>query len=93
MLNLKAIAGEFTVQGRHIDLSKLPVFTENSEKVTRIQFWRQPESGIANLYINETWEGDGGAVDTETASFLQTKTLEQLYQWVLKEMKLTKYSS
>ena len=74
VLNLKAIAGEFTVQGRHIDLSKLPVFTENSDKGNyRIQFWRQPESGIANLYINETWEGDGGAVDTETASFLQNK--------------------
>ena len=74
VLNLKAIAGEFTVQGRHIDLSKLPVFTENSEKGNyRIQFWRQPESGIANLYINESWEGDGGAVDTETASFLSNR--------------------
>ena len=74
VLNLKAIAGEFTVQGRHIDLSKLPVFTENSDKGNyRIQFWRQPESGIANLYINESWVGDGGDVDTETASFLQNK--------------------
>ena len=74
VLNLKAIAGEFTVQGRHIDLSKLPVFKENSDKGNyRIQFWRQPESGIANLYINESWVGDGGDVDTETASFLQNK--------------------
>ena len=74
VLNLKAIAGEFTVQGRHIDLSKLPVLTENSDKGNyRIQFWRQPESGIANLYINESWVGDGGDVDTETASFLQNK--------------------
>jgi peptide/nickel transport system substrate-binding protein len=74
VLNLKAIAGEFTVQGRHIDLSKLPVFKENSDKGNyRIQFWRQPESGIANLYINQSWEGDGGAVDTETAKFLNNR--------------------
>ena len=32
VLNLKAIAGEYTVQGRHIDLSKLAVFKENSDK-------------------------------------------------------------
>ena len=73
VLNLKAIAGEFTVQGRHIDLSKLPVFKENSDKGNyRIQFWRQPESGIANLYINESW-GDGPNGDPETASFLGNK--------------------
>jgi peptide/nickel transport system substrate-binding protein len=73
VLNLKAIAGEFTVQGRHIDLSKLPVFKENSDKGNyRIQFWRQPESGIANLYINESW-GDGPNGDAETASFLTNK--------------------
>ena len=73
VLNLKAIAGEFTVQGRHIDLSKLPVFKENSDKGNyRIQFWRQPESGIANLYINESW-GDGANGEPELASFLTNK--------------------
>ena len=73
VLNLKAIAGEFTVQGRHIDLSKLPVFKENSDKGNyRIQFWRQPESGIANLYINESW-GDGANGEPELASFLRNK--------------------
>mgnify|MGYP003960940579 FL=1 len=73
VLNLKAIAGEFTVQGRHIDLSKLPVFKENSDKGNyRIQFWRQPESGIANLYINESW-GDGDNGEPELASFLTNK--------------------
>ncbi|NCG34892.1 MAG: hypothetical protein GWO78_02710 [Dehalococcoidales bacterium] len=73
VLNLKAIAGEFTVQGRHIDLSKLPVFKENSDKGNyRIQFWRQPESGIANLYINESW-GDGAHGEPELASFLTNK--------------------
>ncbi|MEC7870552.1 MAG: ABC transporter substrate-binding protein [Chloroflexota bacterium] len=70
VLNLKAIAGEYTVQGRHIDLSKLAVFKENSDKGNyRIQFWRQPESGIANLYINEDW-GRGPNGEPELASFL-----------------------
>lgn len=73
VLNLKAIAGEFTVQGRHIDLSKLAVFKENSDKGNyRIQFWRQPESGIANLYITESW-GEGEFGDAETGSFLTNK--------------------
>jgi len=73
VLNLKAIAGEFTVQGRHIDLSKLAVFKENSDKGNyRIQFWRQPESGIANLYITESW-GEGEYGDAETGSFLTNK--------------------
>ena len=66
VLNLRAIAGDFTVMGRHIDISKLPVFLENADKGDfRVQFWRQPESGIANIYFNESWDGDA-----ELASFL-----------------------
>ena len=59
VLNLKAIAGDFTVQGRHIDISKLPLFLQNAESVGyRVQFWRQPQSGIANVYFNESWDGN-----------------------------------
>ena len=59
VLNLRAIAGDFTVQGRHIDIAKLPIFLENAEAQDyRVQFWRQPESGIANLSFNESWDGD-----------------------------------
>jgi len=59
VLNLRAIAGDFTVMGRHIDIAKLPIFLENApDQNYRIQFWRQPESGIANLYFNESWNGD-----------------------------------
>ena len=59
VLNLKAIAGDFTVQGRHIDISKLPLFLQNAESVGyRVQFWRQPQSGIANVYFNESWAGN-----------------------------------
>ena len=48
-------------------------FKENSDKGNyRIQFWRQPESGIANLYINESW-GDGANGEPELASFLTNK--------------------
>ena len=59
VLNLSALAGNYTVMGRHINLAKLPLFLENAESVGyRVQFWRQPQSGIANLYINETWDGN-----------------------------------
>ena len=67
VLNLSAIAGNYTVMGRHINLAKLPLFLENAESVGyRVQFWRQPQSGIANLYINESWDGNA-----EIQSFLQ----------------------
>ena len=67
VLNLSAIAGNYTVMGRHINLAKLPLFLQNAESVGyRVQFWRQPQSGIANLYINETWDGNA-----EIQSFLQ----------------------
>ncbi len=68
VLNLSALAGNYTVMGRHINLAKLPLFLENAESVGyRVQFWRQPQSGIANLYINETWDGNA-----EIQSFLQS---------------------
>ncbi len=66
-LNNRALAGDYTVMGQHINLAKLPLFLENAESVGyRVQFWRQPQSGIANLYINETWDGNA-----EIQSFLQ----------------------
>ncbi|MEE8046266.1 MAG: ABC transporter substrate-binding protein, partial [Dehalococcoidia bacterium] len=67
VLNLRAIAGDFTVMGRHIDIAKLPVFLENATAADyRVQFWKQPQSGIANISFNESWDGDA-----ELASFLQ----------------------
>ena len=67
VLNLSALAGNYTVMGRHINIAKLPLFLENAESVGyRIQFWRQPQSGIANIYVNETWDGNA-----EIQSFLQ----------------------
>ena len=67
VLNLSALAGNYTVMGRHINIAKLPLFLENAESVGyRIQFWRQPQSGIANIYVNETWDGNA-----EIQSYLQ----------------------
>ena len=67
VLNLSALAGNYTVMGRHINIAKLPLFLENAESVGyRIQFWRQPQSGIANIYVNETWDGNA-----EIQSFIQ----------------------
>ena len=67
VLNLSALAGNYTVMGRHINIAKLPLFLENAESVGyRIQFWRQPQSGIANIYVNETWDGNA-----EIQSYIQ----------------------
>ena len=67
VLNLRAIAGDFTVMGRHIDIAKLPVFLENATAADyRVQFWKQPQSGIANVSFNESWDGDA-----ELATFIQ----------------------
>ncbi len=67
VLNLSALAGNYTVMGRHINIAKLPLFLQNAESVGyRVQFWRQPQSGIANIYINESWDGNA-----EIQSFLQ----------------------
>ena len=67
VLNLRAIAGDFTIQGRHINIAALPVFLENATAADyRVQFWKQPQSGIANIYVNQSWDGDAS-----TAGFLQ----------------------
>ena len=67
VLNNRALAGDYTVMGQHISIAKLPQFMENAEAVGyHVQFWRPLHAGIANLYINETWDGNA-----EIQSFLQ----------------------
>lgn len=39
VLNLRAIAGEYDFQARHIDISKLPVFLENQARATIKSTW------------------------------------------------------
>lgn len=57
VLNLKAIAGEFDMQGRHIEFARLPVYKQNEEKgdYTVVLTPTTPGDG---LVWNQTWVGD-----------------------------------
>lgn len=67
VLNLKAIAGEYDMQARHIDINKLPVLLENAEKGNyRIQFFRGRGGSAAALAFNQDYDKD-----PEIAQFIQ----------------------
>lgn len=67
VLNLKAIAGEYDMQARHIDINKLPVLLENAEKGNyRIQFFRGRGGSASALAFNQDWDGD-----PEIAKYIQ----------------------
>ena len=58
VIQLRAIAGELEVQGRHVKLSSYPVLMENADKGNYdVHLW--PEYGGSNvvLWFNQTWEG------------------------------------
>ncbi len=58
VIQLRAIAGELEVQGRHIKLTSYPTLQENREKGDyTVKLW--PEYGGSNvvLWFNQTWEG------------------------------------
>jgi peptide/nickel transport system substrate-binding protein len=68
VLNLRAIAGEYDVQERHVDIAKIPVFLENKEKGGYDLHLDPAVHGCDNtLYINQTYDGD-----PEVAKWLQT---------------------
>jgi peptide/nickel transport system substrate-binding protein len=59
VLNLRAIAGEYDLQERHISLSKLPVFIENQKKGNYSVHLDTSQSGAdAAMLINTAYEGD-----------------------------------
>ena len=59
VLNLRAIAGEYGQQARHMDLMKLPVFIENMDKGGYdIHLDPTRHGGDAMLCINQGFEGD-----------------------------------
>ncbi len=59
VLNLRAIAGNYTVQGRHIDFAKLPVIRENEEAGGYfVDFWGSSTRHPVAVYINMDWQGD-----------------------------------
>jgi peptide/nickel transport system substrate-binding protein len=69
VLNLRAIAGEYDLQERHISLSKLPVFIENQKKGNYSIHLDTSQSGCdAALLVNTAYEAD-----PEIAKWLSNK--------------------
>jgi ABC-type transport system substrate-binding protein len=67
--NLRAIAGEYDVQERHMGLAKLPVFLENAKKGNYTVHLDPALNGSdATIHIGNAYEGD-----PEIAKFLKNK--------------------
>jgi peptide/nickel transport system substrate-binding protein len=59
VLNLRAIAGNYTVQGRHIDFSKLPVIRENEQEGDYfVNFWGSSTRKPVKIAFNQDWNED-----------------------------------
>ena len=59
MLNLRAIAGEYDWQERHIDIGKLPVFLENQQKGNyKVVLDPGRERREAAIHVNQSYEAD-----------------------------------
>ena len=59
VLNLRAIAGEYDWQQRHLDLGKLPVFLENQQKGGyRVYLDPSDQGADVGLFCNQTYEKD-----------------------------------
>jgi peptide/nickel transport system substrate-binding protein len=69
VLNLRAIAGEYDFQARHIDIGKLPVFLENQTKGNYKVYLDPADSGCdACMFLNQTYDAD-----PEIAKWLQNR--------------------
>ena len=59
VINLRAIAGEYDYQDRHMDMAKLPVFLENQAKQGYTVRLDPGTSGATQcVFFNQTYEGD-----------------------------------
>jgi peptide/nickel transport system substrate-binding protein len=69
VINLRAIAGEYDSQARHIDISKLPVLLENQQK-GRYRVYLDPSDQGADvgLFCNQSYDKD-----PEIAKWLSTR--------------------
>ena len=58
VINLRAIAGEYDFQSRHVDLQKLPVLLENQQR-GGYKVYLDPSDGEGiGLFINQNYEAD-----------------------------------
>ncbi len=57
--NLRAIAGEYDLQIRHMDIAKVPAFKENEKKNNyTLNFWEWPHGSDAGLFVNQNYDAD-----------------------------------
>lgn len=59
VLNLRAIAGEYDFQVRHIDLAKVPVYKENEARGNySVRFWLWQHGADAAFFMNQDYDAD-----------------------------------
>ncbi len=59
VVNLRAIAGEFDLQVRHIDINKVPVYKQNQAKGNySVKFWNWAHGTDAGFFFNQNYAGD-----------------------------------
>ena len=69
LINLRAIAGEYDSQARHIDISKLPVLLENQQKGNyRVHLDPSDQGADVGLFCNQSYDKD-----PEIAKWLGTR--------------------
>src|SRR5215831_3763363 len=69
VINLRAIAGEYDSQARHIDISKLPVLLENQQRGGyRVYLDPSDQGADVGLFCNQSYEKDA-----EVAKWLSTR--------------------
>ena len=69
VINLRAIAGEYDSQARHIDISKLPVLIENQQKGGyRVYLDPSDQGADVGLFCNQSYDKDA-----EIAKWLSTR--------------------
>jgi peptide/nickel transport system substrate-binding protein len=57
--NLRAIAGEYDLQVRHMDIAKLPAFKENEKKQNyTVGLWKWQHGADAGFFVNQNYDAD-----------------------------------
>lgn len=59
VVNLRAVAGEYDIQVRHIDIMKVPVYKQNEQKGNyTVKFWKWPHGTDGGFYMNQNFDAD-----------------------------------